>query len=165
MQAWRRVLPQHAPALTQTALAGQSRSPSHSSTVGQCTRRKSTHFLSPPTVRAQVQKSRPPHRLRRRGQRLLLTAGLPAQLWSVLLVSTAPPHRHQRPSRTGQPAHSRQKPEPCRRDGGPNVRVSVNSSKKWPVGACPREASRSFLSRLHRASLSPCLIFLLQPAA
>src|SRR5215204_5999981 len=90
MQAWRRVLPQHAPALTQTALAGQSRSPSHSSTVGQCTRRKSTHFLSPPTVRAQVQKSRPPHRLRRRGHRLLLTAGLPAQLWSVLLVSTAP---------------------------------------------------------------------------
>jgi hypothetical protein len=82
MQAWRRVLPQHAPALTQTALAGQSRSPSHSSTVGQCTRRKSTHFLSPPTVRAQAQN------LRRqnlgRGHTVLLMAALPAQLLSVL---------------------------------------------------------------------------------
>src|SRR5215218_56015 len=154
MQAWRRVLPQHAPALTQTALAGQSRSPSHSSTVGQCTRRKSTHFLSPPTVRAQVQKSRPPHRLRRRGQRLLLTAGLPAQLWSVLLVSTAPASSTPTPqpnrAASAPPARSL---SACRRDGGPNVRVSVNSSKKWPVGACPGRPPKFSVSPLHRVSL------------
>src|SRR5215210_4606921 len=143
MQAWRRVLPQHAPALTQTALAGQSRSPSHSSTVGQCTRRKSTHFLSPPTVRAQAQKSLR-HRLMR--QNLLLTAGLPLQLPSVLLVSSAPASSTPTPqpnrAASALPAMS---PSAWRRVG-PTVRALVISSKRYPPDASSRVEAQRFLS-------------------
>jgi hypothetical protein len=139
------VLPQHAPTLTQTAPAGQSRSPSHSSTVGQCAERKSTHFLSPPTVRAQVQKFLPRH-LRKRGHTVLLMAGLSRQLLSVLLVSIAPTSS----TPTPQPNSAARAPPAMSlsawRREGPTVRALVISSKRYPSDASPRTASQRFLS-------------------